>query len=878
MNRARSILALFGFAFACGSSPDVPPKGLQSTDDVISDILANRSCALQCGRCPEEAQKPWTCSAMADWKSLPHEAACGDFNGKNYPAVVAGKCRATDPSGEALAKAQITQTPIVLPDGRRLAPAGKELLFQNDGGFPSSMITIPNTNYLAVSDSGYLTHSVRIIDAAKLKSGGPAEVARIVYSPPASLDYGIAYVTQKKLLLAASGSPDDAIYAYDLDETTGALTKNSAKTIALPKTFPSAIDVSKDGKTLLVGQAKDKIVLRISLDDVNYGAVTGGINVGATDLFALRFDPNDPTGNTAYATLWTGVVSFDDQSKMKLVRIDVSQQAATTTVVGKAPEELAYIDARWMVIANALSDSLSLIDRTSGKVQSEIPVGTNHGASPTTLAYDGKSQRLYATLANENAVAVFSVDPTVPSITPIGKFPTAWWPTAVHVDANDGTVYVLSGRGHGVGLDDKQYNVSVADEATRLAGSIAAVPFMDTTALATATQLVDAQNMVAKVSGYSTVDCGGAPYDFPISQKPEDGPATKIKHVFFIVRENKTFDGVMAGQPNVDAKADLGLAPGNMDKLWPNAYAIASQFSQMDNYYIDAEQSIQGHAWTVFGRTTDYAERRWINIWGRGEWGVTDSPGVGDDTTPVEGNLFQFLTKSGVSLDNQGEFIGGLSLRDTKWPGGTTDGVVPDTLGVCYDAWRLRVSCDPKDFTYSWLVNDHTFGFAANKPNPAILIATNDEATGMYVDALSHSPFWKDSLVVVVEDDPSQGGDHVDVHRTLALFASPWIKRGYVSHAHYDLASVHKLFSLIYGKAYRNTTLANAPLPLDLFTSTPDYTPFNYVPRKWTDLSCNPGGTQGAKAAEGWDFKDADDQPGLSQQVWQALHELPVSR
>jgi len=190
----------------------------------------------------------------------------------------------------------------------------------------------------------------------------------------------------------------------------------------------------------------------------------------------------------------------------------------------------------------------------------------------------------------------------------------------------------------------------------------------------------------------------------------------------------------------------------------------------------------------------------------------------------------------------------------------------------------LRATCDPADFTYMWLPNDHTFGLSAGKPNPALLIATNDEGTGMFIDGLSHSPFWQDSLVVVVEDDPSEGGGHVDIHRTIALFASPWIKRNYVSHAHYHLSSVHKLISDVFGKPYRNDTIANAPLPVDMFTSTPDYTPFSYVPRKWTDISCNPKGSSGSKAAEHWDFTDPDDQPGLDHQVWEALHALPPQK
>jgi hypothetical protein len=174
-----------------------------------------------------------------------------------------------------------------------------------------------------------------------------------------------------------------------------------------------------------------------------------------------------------------------------------------------------------------------------------------------------------------------------------------------------------------------------------------------------------------------------------------------------------------------------------------------------------------------------------------------------------------------------------------------------------------------------WFGNDHTFGLRAGVPSPPVMISVNDEATGMFLDGLSHSPFWQDSLVIVVEDDPSDGLDHIDDHRSIALFASPWIKRHYVSHAHYDITSVHKLVSLVFGKPYRNRQIANAPLPFDMFTSTPDYTPFDYVPRAYGDLTCNPSGTAGAQAAQGWDFARPDDQPGLDQQVRAALHALP---
>src|SRR5262249_16710941 len=149
--------------------------------------------------------------------------------------------------------------------------------------------------------------------------------------------------------------------------------------------------------------------------------------------------------------------------------------------------------------------------------------------------------------------------------------------------------------------DAQLYIVGAANEANRLAGTLAAIPPPNATMLGAMAATVAAQNKVQDLDGYPTVQCSGAPYDFPVPMKPEDGASTKIKHVFFIVRENKTFDFVMGDRPNVDGDKDIVLAPGNMENIYPNAFAWVSQFAQMDNYYIDAEQSIQGHTWTAFG-------------------------------------------------------------------------------------------------------------------------------------------------------------------------------------------------------------------------------------------------------------------------------------
>jgi DNA-binding beta-propeller fold protein YncE len=819
-----------------------------------------------------EAKAPWVCPALGAWSTFPHDSvACGAFDG-TYPAPVAGKCTVTSPMGAAAEKTNTLGNPPVLPDGRRVEPAGNEWVFDDfPGGFPSGALLDPQApEWLFVVDTGYTTHSVRAINNAllQLSTASSPVASSIRYDPPAALNWGMAFVAATSTLYVASGydsttNPNPQVFAYDFDGATGMLTADAAKSVTLPsETFPQGIAVSPDGNTLLVGQVTDSHVLVVSLAAASYGKVTSQIDLGQPDVFAIRFDPNDPAGQTAYATLWISSISASDPDVMPLVQIDLSTMKAMSLPVGKEPEDMAFLDARYMVVANGLSDALSVVDRPAAQVVATVSLGTT-GLEPTSLAYDAARGRLYATLASQNAVEVFSVDDsaTPPTIAPIGRIPTAWWPTAVAVDSA-GTLYVVNGRAHGTpGLNTD------GDDGTYLRGSVQAVPLMDMTALATATATAEGDANVQGYPGQPVVSCGGAKYDFPVPQTTSEGPSAQIKHVVFIERENKTFDCLFGDLPGVDGDSSLLLSPQYQDSIWQNARKWATEFAHMDNYYSDAEQSIQGHYWDVFGRSSDVDERRWVVTWGRGEFSDLDSPGVADESAPLEGSIFSTLQAQGVTFDNDGELVGGLAYRNTRWPGGSSNGTTPDTIGGCYLAARARATCDMKQFTYAWLGNDHTFGLSAGYPNPAIMMATNDEATGMLLDGISHSPEWASTLVIVVEDDPSTGQDHVDMHRSIAMFASPWVRRGYVSHGHYDIASLHKLFAHVFGQPYPNVEVQNAPLPLDIFTSTPNYSPFSYIPRTYTDASCNKKGTKEAQLASHWDFRHPDEQPGLGAQL-----------
>ena len=848
-----------------------------------SDLLDNTSCVLDCASGCAEATKPWLCPALAPFATLPHdcaESACGHWDG-TYPSPQKGACSASAPTGDALAKTTTKGTPV-LPDGRKLTPAGTEWVFQDDliGTFPFSMLRVPGTSFVVVSDDGADDNALRIVDLTKLAAGQSPVASQLKFASPLSLNGGLA-LHPDGTLYAASGAPDSVVRAFTID-ASGKLGAKTGKDIAVanaapakPGVFPFGIAISPDGKKLVVGQVKEPYLLVYSLEAATYGNKLDQIDLGGKGLesFSVVFDPK--SSDVVYASVWT------DQA---IREVSLATKTVKSIQTGKHPEKILFLDANYLAVADALADDIAIVDRAASMTVANVAIDAMalHGSGPSSLAYDDVGHRLYATMSGRNGVAVFDVTPspgpgTPPVLKASGVLPTGWWPTDVVVSpkgaADAGAITVLNGKGHGTGpvtTPMTQLCCGVIGEQMR--GSIQTVPSPDAATLATLTDAWTKASVPATQTGAPTVTCpGGAAYDFPVPLTNKDGPSTKIEHVVFIVRENKTYDAVMGDVAGADGDATLVMAPGRMDQLWPNFRKAAKAFAHGDNFYEDAEQSIQGHFWTAFGRTNDYTERTWLTTWYRGTRGPIPNQGVGDDTSPVEGSIFQWLDKNGVAFDNMGEDLGGGKL-DPIYGFVSTSKTVPDTKSACYMAGRARVTCDLKPFTYAWYVNDHTFGAAAGKPNPSAMIAVNDEATGMFLDAVSHSPLWKSTLVVVVEDDPQDGADHVDAHRSVVLLASPWVKRAYVSHTHFDVSSLHKLFAHLYGIPYNNQTVADAAIPFDVFTSTPDYTPFDYVPRQQTDLSCNPPGSAMALEAAKWDFDEPDEQPGLGIQVHRMLH------
>jgi hypothetical protein len=893
MGRSRWLVsaALAFLLLSCGSHDGGSGASGGASGDPADFVFPPHSCAYQCPGAAttcEEATRQYQCPGLAKWNTLPHVQACGSWDGK-YPHPTQGKCTASAPSGEAL-KYTGADPDVpggrVLPDGRLMHPMGKLSIFQEadlDAGLTTGLIDVPGSPYVLTVDSGNGPHAVRVVDTTLIGQKSPVK-SYVRIDRPELLNSSLAFVPPDLVLVSTANGK---VQGMKLDTTTGQLTLDDSRSITLPDAtngdpyFVAGLGVSPDGSRLVVSAVNDGRAVAVDLTPASYGSVLGEVGIGGADTFGVYFDPNDPSGRYAYVSLW---------ADSKVAEIDLGAQSgpalSRTFDTEKDPEQIAFLDARWMVVANDLGETLSLVDRVSGQV-TPVPVDFAaglHGLDVSGATYDAASQRLYVTLSGINMVGAYQVDTSTstPSFKPLGRLPTGWWPSGLVVHP-DGSLTVTTMRGYGAGPVPTPTPIADNPQQAGQRGGVQQILAPSAQDLVSGEQQALHAVEVAKLPGYPQVKCPAGVKDFPVPATNTEGPSKQIKHIFYVVRENKTFDALLGDLPGVNGepKGTMKKDPADMEKIWGNLRELARTFAQSDNSYTEADASIEGHAWTTYSRVTDYCERNWSTH-------ARDIPGCGisKPSTPTEGSLFVWLGENNVRYDLLGELVGvpdqkpaGYDPVDHQYPGGAFQAIgYPDNEKACYVAARARVLCNLGSFIYMTLPNDHTDGVGPSLPTPEVMVAVNDEATGMLVDAVSHSPLWESSLIVITEDDPQQGADHVDYHRVPLVVVSPWVKRGYVSKTHLSVSGVHKIFAHILGLPYPNLQVQNAALPFDLFTSTPDYTPYTYKPRGWP-LECGGKATRAERQlTSSWTYDRVDNQPGLDAQVMRWMRDKQLTR
>jgi hypothetical protein len=331
------------------------------------------------------------------------------------------------------------------------------------------------------------------------------------------------------------------------------------------------------------------------------------------------------------------------------------------------------------------------------------------------------------------------------------------------------------------------------------------------------------------------------------------GDRSPIKHVFYIIKENRTYDQVLGDMAEGNGDTSLVLFG---EKITPNQHALAREFVLLDNFYVDGEVSADGHNWSMGAYATDYLEKNWpTNYGGRG--GTYDSEG----TREIANNkhfLWDFCKKFGVTYRTYGEFADDYKpnipvLQNHFCPYFTSwDQRVRDT--VRFGQWKrdfdslLTKNAVPQLNTLRF-INDHTEGLSVGRPTPFAHAADNDLAVGLFVDYFSHSPIWNESVVFIVEDDAQNGPDHVDAHRTTAYVAGGFVKEGFVDHTMYSTSSMLRTIELILGLPPMSQYDASATPMWRCFSNTTGHIPFNvrpclvdlndknYTVNKWSALS-----------------------------------------
>jgi len=656
--------------------------------------------------------------------------------------------------------------------------------------------------------------------------------------------------------------------------TVGSHPSGNAATPTPDSALVGQITYSPDGSTLYAALNGQNSVVALN---PTTGAVEHTWNVGiaprsltfvgtklyVSDEGGRQAQPGDTTmdsygtqvpANTYLGTSMTGAVSV----------IDTSNPSAPvgSIPVGLHPTAM-YASGNALFVANTNSDTVSVINTTNDQVVQTIETKpwpeSAVGYEPDSIALTSDGH-LLVTLGRANAVAVYRYDGTPQDpVSYIGLLPTDYYPADVATVGNQVVVTNTRGidaRGPAITTYKGEGTQPVSGHDTHsTTASLTRFTLPSDAQIARDTATVFAQNGwgnndVQEANGHPTA---------PVPVPNRIGDPSTIKHVFLIVKENRTYDQLFGdlGEGNGDASlTQFG------EKATPNQHALARQFGDYDNVYDVGTNSAEGHNWMMQGDDPEYSESQ------AGEYQRsydTEEDVLGHQRS---GFLWTAVESAGATARNYGEFeymegkpsgtwqqyycaaksvMSGGDPSQLTAPGlkGDYGSVIPSLNAIAdsesppfdltipdiyrYEIWKQDFESNgPRNFNMIWFSSDHTGGPTDSEAG----VADNDLATGEMVDTISHSKYWKNSVIFVVEDDSQDGADHVDGHRAPVQVISPWAQHGKVINTYYSQISVVRTIEQILGAQPLNEKVAAATPMYDAFTSKPNYAPFNAVPNQ----------------------------------------------
>jgi YVTN family beta-propeller protein len=778
----------------------------------------------------------------------------------------------------------------LLPSGWKIQPAGRHMSI---GDLPLAMVESPDGNFLVVTNNGYAKPTLTIVDLRRgyVSSKVTLEHAwlGLAWHPDGRrlFSSGAGQTTVNEFYWANNRLAAGGVYALGRDTQKPMPGINRPEPVE--QSFVGGVAIAPGGRYLyavhVLGEA-------LTMLDLKSGLVKVTVDVGAEPYTCVV----SPDGKTVYVSVWGGakVLAFDAATLERLGEM----------AVGEHPNAMVFSkDASRLFVACANTNAVWVVDLASRKAAEQISVAlfpnVPPGATPNGLGLSPDGKTLLVANADNNAVAVVNVSDSRRS-TVEGFIPTGWYPTAAQFSRDGSRIYILSGKGltseanprgnqPGIpGSGDGQYT------GTMLQGSLSVLNTPDSATLQAMTKTVYALTPITKDT---VLTPASVPNDSPIPRKV--GGSSPIKYVFYLIRENRTYDQILGDLERGNGDPNLCLFG---EAVTPNAHAIAREFVVLDNFYVDAEVSYDGHAYSTGAYATDFVEKIWPTNYGsRGARYMSEGGGkmrnaYGNVTAPLNGYIWDACVRAGVSVRSYGEFT--MRGPDPEGEKDTGEGEVVATVPGLKG--RVHPNYMPYDLTIPdnkrvdvWLQefqqfaqagkvprlniirlgNDHTAGTRAGYPTPRAMIAENDVALGRIVDAISNSAIWKESAIFVLEDDAQAGPDHVDAHRSIALVASPFIRRGSVDSTLYSTAAMLRTIELILGlPPMSNLDTAATPM-FGAFQPTPVLTPYKLRAARVDLQEKNTANAYGAQASARMYLAEADLAPeqALNEIIWKSV-------
>lgn len=756
---------------------------------------------------------------------------------------------------------------IMLPNSWTLQPAGRSMPL---GDLPLNIAVSNSKKLIAVTNNGQSVQSIQLIDPATEKILDNIVVAKCWY--------GLKFSTDEKFLYASGGN-DNWILKYGI-ENNKLISKD---TIILgkkgyPNISPAGIEINDALKTMYVVTKENNSLYTIDLTTKKIVQVLKLEEAGYSCLLSKN-------KKELYISVW---------GAKKVAIYDIASQKISTEInVGENPNELLLSkNGKYLFVANAGDNSVSVIS-TSNKKVLEVLNAALYPNAPTGSATNGialseNQKTLYIANADNNYLAVFDCSTPGNSISK-GFIPTGWYPTNVKVIGKK--IFTSNGKGFSSFSNKKGPNPTTKTQKVTyqmgeveknankteyigglMKGTMSIIDEPNAKQLATYSKTV--YNNTPYTKEKETVANGEVGNPIPMLV----GDASPIKYVFYIIKENRTYDQVLGDIKEGNGDTSLVLFG---EKYTPNQHKLVKEFVLLDNFYVDGEVSADGHNWTMAANANDYLEKTWpTNYGGRG--GKYDSEGNRDIASPDRGFIWDYCKRANVSYRTYGEFADGYKanipiLENHFCPYYTSwDESVRDTTR--FNQWRKEFDSLYKagavpQFNSLRFINDHTEGLRLGRPTPFAHVADNDWAVGLFVEYLSHHPIWKETAIFIVEDDAQNGPDHVDAHRSTAYVAGGFVKRNFVDHTMYSTSSMLRTMELILALPPMSQYDAAAEPMWRCFSSTYNATPFLAVPANISLDEKNIKNTASAKISATFDFSKEDRIPDLvfSEVIWKAV-------